>query len=159
MTVERFRREYYPFSNMYVLPHAIATDCGIDVPTSEHAYMANRFVDIDVQEAVAVTRGAEDDPRSYSDALAAKELAHDFIKQGAEQIFTDDIARVALMRKVIEIKLERNPGIASLLLSTGSQAIEEGNTWGDTFWGISPIGSGQGKNHLGNIYMELRKLL
>lgn len=41
----------------------------------------------------------------------------------------------------------------SLLLSTGSRKLVEGNTHGDTFWGVV---NGVGQNHLGRIIMLVR---
>lgn len=43
-----------------------------------------------------------------------------------------------------------------LLLSTGDQELIEGNTWGDTFWGVC---NGVGENHLGKLLMEIRESL
>lgn len=39
------------------------------------------------------------------------------------------------------------------LLATGEQELIEGNTWGDTFWGVC---KGVGQNHLGRILMKVR---
>lgn len=40
------------------------------------------------------------------------------------------------------------------LLLTGHAELIEGNTWGDTFWGVC---GGTGENHLGKILMQVRK--
>lgn len=42
------------------------------------------------------------------------------------------------------------------LLETGDAMLIEGNTWGDTFWGVC---NGQGLNVLGNLLMEIRQEL
>jgi predicted NAD-dependent protein-ADP-ribosyltransferase YbiA (DUF1768 family) len=154
--IERFRGEYFPFSNMYPLSEWIEADCGVLVPTSEHAYMANRFKDTQIQLAVTAARGLETRNSIYRDGLAAKELAHELIEAGEELSAADPIARIALMRRVIGQKVDKNDSIRSLLLDTDEQEIQEGNNWGDTFWGVSPVGSGSGQNNLGKIYMELR---
>ena len=39
------------------------------------------------------------------------------------------------------------------LLTTGDAKIVEGNTWGDTFWGVC---GGVGENHLGKVLMRIR---
>lgn len=39
------------------------------------------------------------------------------------------------------------------LIETGSDHLEEGNHWGDTFWGTC---RGKGENHLGKILMRIR---
>jgi predicted NAD-dependent protein-ADP-ribosyltransferase YbiA (DUF1768 family) len=47
----------------------------------------------------------------------------------------------------------QDPVMRSLLLSTGDAHLEEGNTWGDRFWGTV---NGIGENHLGKILMNIR---
>lgn len=155
MAVERFRGKYLPFSNMYPLDAWVETDRGILVPTAEHAYMANRFVDPSVHIAIAAARAIETEER-WRDALASKELAHYYIKQGKELTYQDDEEKIAIMDRVIRQKLARNAAIRALLLETGEEEIFEGNNWDDRFWGVSPIGSRNGANHLGRIYMNLR---
>lgn len=44
----------------------------------------------------------------------------------------------------------------TLLLQTGNCKIVEGNTWGDTYWGVC---DGIGSNHLGMIIMQIRNLI
>jgi len=46
-----------------------------------------------------------------------------------------------------------HPEFKELLLATGTGLIVEGNTWGDTFWGVC---NGEGENHLGKIIMKIR---
>ena len=41
------------------------------------------------------------------------------------------------------------------LLETGDLIIEEGNSWGDVFWGICSK-TGEGKNKLGKLLMKVR---
>lgn len=146
-----------PFSNMYPLQTWIETDRGIAMPTSEHPYMANRFTSVEAHVAVANARGDATDTRFWKDGRAAKELAHTYIGQGYDLTYATDEERVAIMMRVVRQKLAKNAEILALLLATGEEAIYEGNTWGDTFWGVSPTGAhGSGMNHLGKIYMSLR---
>ena len=51
-----------------------------------------------------------------------------------------------------------NEELRRLLLSTGDRVLIEGNTWNDTFWGVS-LKSGNGQNHLGKILMRVRERL
>jgi ribA/ribD-fused uncharacterized protein len=46
-----------------------------------------------------------------------------------------------------------NSAMGELLLGTGDAELIEGNTWGDTFWGVC---RGKGENHLGKILMLVR---
>ena len=60
--------------------------------------------------------------------------------------------RVRIMEDLTRQKYSCNP-LRSKLLKTGSKYIIEGNTWGDTFWGVC---DGDGENHLGHIIMKIR---
>lgn len=61
-----------------------------------------------------------------------------------------------IMYRIVKDKLMRNPWIIDLLLSTGKKIIEEGNTWGDEYWGVN-LETGKGRNQLGKILMQLRE--
>ena len=65
--------------------------------------------------------------------------------------------RVDVMRQLLEQKFEQEP-YRSLLLETGHIYLIEGNTWGDTFWGVD-LETGEGTNVLGNLIMEIRRAL
>lgn len=158
MSVEQFRESYYPLSNTYPLEHWIATEQGIFVPTAEHAYMANRFASTVVHQQIAHARADVHDTRPYAAAMQAKALAHAYIDQGEPTLYTEAAERVAMMQRVVRAKLLANRAIYDLLLSTGDQLIEEGNDWGDQFWGVDRV-TKQGHNQLGKIYMALRKEL
>jgi len=47
-----------------------------------------------------------------------------------------------------------NTYLKDLLLNTGDYKLEEGNYWGDTYWGIC---NGVGKNRLGVLLMQVRE--
>lgn len=63
--------------------------------------------------------------------------------------------KVGIMADLLAQKF-MNPVLREQLLSTGHQQLVEGNTWGDTFWGVC---RGQGENHLGRLLMTLRAQL
>lgn len=60
-----------------------------------------------------------------------------------------------IMKMLVRAKFdpEFHPDMASKLLATGNAELIEGNTWGDTYWGVS---NGVGENNLGKILMEVR---
>lgn len=58
------------------------------------------------------------------------------------------------MFQILKDKFSRNANLRIGLVETGDAHLEEGNTWGDTFWGTV---RGVGKNHLGKILMRIRK--
>jgi len=65
----------------------------------------------------------------------------------------------ATMLNLVQKKFADHPELATKLLATGKRELEEGNNWGDRFWGISPHGSGNGQNELGEILMQVRHSL
>lgn len=68
-----------------------------------------------------------------------------------------EVGKITIMSKLVHEKFTSNEDLKELLLATGHCNIIEGNTWGDRFWGQSPIGNG--KNMLGRIIMSVRHYL
>lgn len=68
-----------------------------------------------------------------------------------------DSIKVPIMRMGIRMKFNI-PELREQLLATGDAYLQEGNRWGDTFWGFD-INKQQGKNVLGHLLMEERKRL
>lgn len=63
-----------------------------------------------------------------------------------------DVARVQVMDALVRIKF-KDPELRAKLLATGDAMLIEGNTWGDTFWGVC---KGRGRNMLGRSIMQTR---
>ncbi len=63
-----------------------------------------------------------------------------------------------IMEEIVRAKFTQHPELAAKLLATGEKVLVEGNTWGDTCWGID-LRTGQGENHLGKILMKVREEL
>ena len=63
--------------------------------------------------------------------------------------------KVEVMEKAVQAKFLQNPDLMTMLLNTYSAELMEDSSH-DCFWGTGKDGSG--KNMLGNILMELRKL-
>jgi len=77
-----------------------------------------------------------------------------------------DTVKLDVMRALVADKARRNPEVGDWLVATGNGRIQEGNTWGDVFWGVAltdvpsrGIRAGEGQNHLGRIWMETRDRL
>lgn len=77
---------------------------------------------------------------------------------------------LAVMKELVDDKFVRTEKCARWLLETGAGKIEEGNGWGDIFWGVSlrdlpnrNIRAGEGRNELGKMEMarrdDLREML
>ena len=66
--------------------------------------------------------------------------------------------KVGIMEDIVRAKFTQHPELAAKLLATGDKVLVEGNTWGDTCWGVD-MRTGQGENHLGRILMKVREEL
>ena len=56
----------------------------------------------------------------------------------------------------LKLKFNSNPELKAQLLATEDAILEEGNWWGDTWFGINEK-TGEGKNYLGRLLMKLRE--
>lgn len=63
--------------------------------------------------------------------------------------------KVDVMRKVLLAKFDKWQ-LQKQLLYTGKATLIEGNSWGDTYWGVDEE-TGKGLNMLGCLLMETRK--
>lgn len=106
--------------------------------TVEHAYQAAKTLDLSSRVKIALCLGPGQ----------AKRVGH----QVALRSDWNKV-RLTTMKGLINQKFE-NEEMKNLLLSTGTREIVEGNTWGDTFWGVC---RGQGENNLGKIIMSVRE--
>lgn len=61
--------------------------------------------------------------------------------------------KLHIMEELVRYKFTHNAQLRKKLLTTAPLALEEGNYWGDTFWGVC---RGVGSNHLGRILMKIR---
>jgi len=64
--------------------------------------------------------------------------------------------KVGIMEEIVRAKFNQHPELVTRLLETGDKQLIEGNTWGDTCWGVDTR-TGQGENHLGRILMKIRE--
>ena len=67
-----------------------------------------------------------------------------------------DEIKVRVMCEIVEAKFTQNPNLTNMLLATEDAILIEGNTWGDTFWGVC---DGKGENNLGKVLMRVRDRL
>lgn len=121
-------------------PHAVVYEGDI-YPTAEHAFQAAKTLDPAQRAQI----------RSAGSPGAAKGLG----RRVALRPFWNEV-RVEIMRQILASKFAPGSAVAGLLLETGNEELIEGNTWGDTFWGVC---GGEGENHLGRLLMELREEL
>ena len=70
-----------------------------------------------------------------------------------------ELIKYDIMHFLVTQKFIQNLNLAQRLLATGDCLLEEGNYHKDMVWGICPPMSGNGKNWLGLILMEVRRRL
>ena len=112
---------------------------GLIFPSVEHAYVAAKFDDINLQKEVQKLPNAGD--------------AKKFGRKNKDAVAKDfDEVKLTIMKKLLMQKFNQSP-YRGKLLATGNCHIEEGNHWNDTFWGVC---KGKGENNLGKIIMAIR---
>ena len=65
--------------------------------------------------------------------------------------------KVQVMEELLVLKFKQEP-YKTLLKNTGNVYIQEGNYWGDKFWGVC-LKTNKGENTLGKLIMEKRAKL
>lgn len=131
--ISRFRGNNRFLSNMYDTPVTID---GITYKNAEAAFQAQKAV-------------------NPSDRIRFASLSgYDARKLGQQIQLRDDWDSIkeSIMRRVVSAKFS-NPRMQRMLEATGDAELVEGNTWGDTTWGVS---DGYGQNLLGKILMDQR---
>lgn len=134
--IESFDKEFHFLSNFHIAPIEYR---GRRWHSSEAAYQAMKTIDEEEQCRIQQTR-----------------LPHEAKKLGKTVTMREDWdeIKVDIMREIVRAKFDQHDYLRDMLLATDDAIIEEGNHWGDTFWGIC---RGKGLNILGNILMELRE--
>lgn len=129
MAIKEFQNEYRFLSNFW--PEG-------DV---ERQYQAAKFKDYKIQAEILNSKTPGE----------AKRLA----KKYKDRIREDwDEIKLMIMLNLLEKKFSI-PSMREKLLATGNAVLQEGNRWGDTFWGVD-LKTGKGRNWLGCLLMKVR---
>lgn len=134
--ISSFFGKYRFLSNFY--PATVILD-GYTYPTSEHAYQASRTLVCGSREMIQRCK-TPGEAKKLGRRVPTREDWHKI--------------KVRVMFRILQIKFLSDSDLAKQLIETDPMILEEGNTWGDQFWGIC---NGEGKNYLGRLLMELRK--
>jgi len=135
--IAKFTGSYRFLSNFWPCK---VTYCGVRYDSVEHAYQAAKTLDPAEREMV----------RSQPTAGKAKKAGRRVtIHPGWDGM------KVDVMRNLTQQKFSNHP-LKQMLLATDGEDLVEGNTWGDTFWGVC---DGVGENWLGKILMEVRQMI
>ena len=147
MLIEEFQGEYRWLSNFAYLDTPMKYDVFKDgskivhFTTNEHYYVAMKTLSIEKRIEVAnhPLKGVK--------------------RFGTKLPMRSDWNKIKLDVMLFGIRYKfskRNPTLRQKLIDTGDAVIEEGNNWGDLFWGVDNF-TRQGHNHLGKILMQVRK--
>jgi ribA/ribD-fused uncharacterized protein len=139
-TIHQFRGEFSWLSNFAECKISYK---GYDYDSVEHAYIAQKS-----------------DSEDWKDICANGGYSAGNLKKVSKEIdiIEDwDNLKLPIMRNLLVQKFTQEP-FKSKLLQTDNMYIEEGNWWGDEFWGIS-FKTGNGKNYLGKLIMFIRMML
>lgn len=132
--ITKFSGKYRFLSNFF--PCNIKDDYWLVYPSVEHAFQAAKSLDRKIRECFLNGSAGE-----------AK------IKGRRVEIRGDwEQVKVSVMKEFLRQKFTQEP-LKTKLLETGDALLVEGNTWGDTFWGVC---NGEGQNMLGKLLMEVR---
>lgn len=116
---------------------------GVEWPSSEHFYQAQKFNDPQLQRLI---RQASTPDEAFSLSREyAQWVKSDWLQQ-----------REHVMRYVVAEKFSQNAYFAYQLVATGEQVLTE-HSHKDSFWGDG--GDGSGRNELGLILMDVRSKL
>lgn len=136
--IHGFFGEYRFLSNFHLAPIVYN---GILYPSNEHAYQAQKTLDIGVRKKIA----------ELSEPRQAKRAGRDInLRPYWEEV------KVRVMVDITVLKFFGYEELADRLRATGDCYLEETNTWGDRFWGVC---EGTGENMLGIILMGVRELI
>lgn len=138
--IEEFQGEYRWLSNF--APVEIEYE-GITYPSVEHFYQAMKTNKSWIRKKIA----------GFEHPAQAKKYG------GKIEIRTDwdFVTRMTVMELGLALKFSQEP-YKTKLLETGDVYIQEGNHWGDTFWGVD-LETGDGDNWLGYLIMKTRHKL
>jgi ribA/ribD-fused uncharacterized protein len=114
---------------------------GLSFRSVEHFYVAMKTMDIDLRKEVSM----------LPTAGKVKRFGKGLVLRSDWDIVKDMVMKLATKHKYSEA----NPILREKLIATGDKYLQEGNHWGDEYWGVN-LKTGEGLNKLGEILMEVR---
>lgn len=138
MKVERFTGKYDFLSNFY---YCLIKYEGVYYPSVEHAFQSAKTSDPKEKFLLSITESCKE------------------VKKAGKKVHLRpdwEVSKLSIMETLIRYKFTRYEDLRKKLLATEDMTLIEGNSWGDTYWGVC---NGIGENHLGKILMKIRKEL
>lgn len=125
--ITAFTGEFYFLSNFYMT----------NGKSVEHYFQASKFRD-----------------REYAEWVLDSRYPREAKQRGRKGILRPewDQVRLGVMERLLRVKFQ-DPTLRAKLMATSPRHLEEGNHWGDRFWGTV---NGIGENHLGRLLMKIR---
>lgn len=135
--IDCFENDYDFLSNFYACNVDVF---GLDCISSESAYQCMKTTDQSKRYEIA-----------HSLPSRAKRLGREVeLRVGWDGI------KDTIMFEVVFSKFSQNKDLQQRLLDTEDAILIEGNSWGDTYWGVC---NGEGENKLGQTLMKVREIL
>jgi ribA/ribD-fused uncharacterized protein len=139
--IKEFQGEHRWLSNFW--PCSIEYQ-GKIYPSVEHFYVAMKTTDKSKREEIRLT----------PDAGKVKRLGRNLeIREDWEDLKLD-----VMFYGVTKKFSKDNPELMQKLIALGDVYIQEGNRWGDKFWGVC-LKTDTGQNNLGKIIMKVQRSL
>jgi len=151
--IKEFKGKHRWLSNFFLSPFIHK---GLKYKTVEHFYQANKpaidvTFDIKTMDGSIVPMLQSEIIRKLDTPGKAKKMGRKVTLRSDWDYIKDDIMFLGL-----KLKFNQNNNLKYLLISTNNIVLQEGNTWGDKYWGID-INTGKGKNMLGFLLMKVRE--
>lgn len=137
--ITEFQNEYRWLSCMVDVPIVYK---GLKYKSVEHAYHSAKSDNPKWKEFCQITASP------YTVKQKADKL------DALEKVEGWDLKKIDVMRECLITKFNQEP-FKSKLIDTKYEYIQEGNNWGDDFWGFD-FKKNSGLNHLGMLIMEIR---
>jgi ribA/ribD-fused uncharacterized protein len=134
--INKFSDEHRFLSNFW--PSEVCLE-GVTYLSVEHAYVASKTLDAKARKKISTMTPGQ--AKRFGRKL---ELRADW----------EDV-KLSIMETLLNQKFAI-PELKQKLIDTFPHELIEGNTWGDTFWGVC---KGEGQNNLGKILMKIRSEL
>lgn len=115
---------------------------GVTYPSVEHAYQSAKSTSKLWKRLCADPKWTAGQVKQFTREL---KIVHDW-----------DEFKYDIMKECVDQKYNTEPYKTKLLNTY--EYIQEGNTWGDTYWGVD-LKTGEGANNLGALIMEKREQL
>jgi len=139
--IKEFKDNYRWLSNMFPFKKPYVYE-GISYRTNEHFYVAMKTIDLEIRKQISEIQSPGKVKRFGRTIAIRKDWA--------------DI-KLDVMYQGLKYKFSKpNPILRAQLLATGTEHIQEGNTWEDMFWGVC-LYENIGRNHLGILLMKVRE--